>query len=474
MTTELRTLYPVVREISADIETPVSAFYALKEKGQPGFLLESVERGEWLGRYSFLGFEPEFEFSAKGNKVSIAFRGETEERESISPIADLKKILSTFKEERCEGLPPFSAGLVGYFSYDSVRYFERLPDVKPDRLELPDIRLVLPKILIAFDHIKQKLVFVAHSYSPTDKNEAIRLIDKYEMKLNEAKNPGRLNSATADTLTLSAHFRKDDFLAAVEKAKRHIVAGDIFQVVLSQRFETKTEIAPFDVYRKLRMINPSPYMFYMDFESFQLVGSSPEVMVKRTKTPESDEVIVRPIAGTRPRGANPAEDAVTEKDLLSDTKELAEHTMLLDLARNDVGRISEFGTVKVKEPFHIERYSHVMHIVSDVFGKPSGDRDPIDIIGATFPAGTVSGSPKVRAMEIIEDLEPEKRGVYAGAIGYIDFTGNVDTCIAIRTIIYKDKTAYIHAGAGIVYDSVPEKEYQECINKAKALMKALL
>ncbi len=475
MTTELRTLYPVIREIAADIETPVSAFYALKEEGQPGFLLESVERGEWLGRYSFLGFEPELVFSSKQNRVKITTQSGTEEFDSQNPVADLKRLVSSFREERCEGLPPFSAGLVGFFSYDSVRYFERLPDEKPDRLELPDIQLVLPRILIAFDHIKQKLVFVAHTENPGDKREALSLIERYEAKLNASSHPGRLSSSPSSaSLQLITNFRKEAFLEAVETAKKHIVAGDIFQVVLSQRFRTQTTAQPFDIYRKLRMINPSPYMFYMDFEDFQLIGSSPEVMVKRTKNAVSDEVIVRPIAGTRPRGASVSEDTLIEKDLLSDVKELAEHTMLLDLARNDVGRISEFGSVRVNDPFHIERYSHVMHIVSDVTGKPSGDRDALDIIGATFPAGTVTGSPKVRAMEIIEGLEPEKRGIYAGAIGYIDFTGNVDTCIAIRTIVHKNRTAYIQAGAGIVFDSVPEKEYQECINKAKALMRALV
>jgi anthranilate synthase component 1 len=263
-------------------------------------------------------------------------------------------------------------------------------------------------------------------------------------------------------------------MKAVEKARDHIIAGDIFQVVLSQRLSMKTETPPFDIYRKLRMINPSPYMFYFDMEQFQIVGSSPEVMVRRIKTQDRDEVLERPIAGTRPRGKNVMEDNEIEKELLSDRKELAEHTMLLDLARNDVGRISEYGSVQVSNMFHIERYSHVMHIVSDVTGKPAKDTHVLDIISATFPAGTVSGSPKVRAMEIIEDLEPERRGVYAGAVGYIDFRGNLDTCIAIRTMICKDNTVYLQAGAGIVYDSIPEKEYEETINKAKALMKALL
>jgi anthranilate synthase component 1 len=467
-------LYPVFKEIAADIETPVSAFLALKEQGKIGFLLESVEMGERMGRYSFLGFDPELEFKAKGKRVSIDFRGDKEEKTCDNPINEVKRLVSRFKESEVEGLPPFSAGLLGYFSYDSVRYFEKIPDTKPDRLELPDIYLVLPKILIAFDHIKQKLVLISYAYSETDKSEARKLIDEYETRLLNAKPPSRIVESQNSKINLISNFKKENFIYAVEKAKEYIVSGDIFQVVLSQRLRVQTPLSPFDIYRKLRMINPSPYMFYIDFTEFALVGSSPEVMVKRTRDCYKDEVIVRPIAGTRPRGKNWEEDLAIEQDLLSDKKELAEHTMLLDLARNDVGRISEFGSIRVEAPYHIERYSHVMHIVSDVLGKPDGKFDAVDIIGATFPAGTVTGSPKVRAMEIIEELEPEKRGVYAGAVGYIDFSGNTDTCIAIRTIVHKGDTAYIQAGAGIVYDSVPEKEYQETINKAKALLRAII
>ncbi len=467
-------LFPVYKEVPADVETPVSAFLALKSENEKGFLLESVEMEEKLGRFSFLGFQPELEFKAKKNKVSISFRGSLEEYQSENPVVELKKVINSFKEQAIEKLPPFSAGLIGYFSYDSVRYFENLPDLKPDKLGLPDIYFVLPKILIAFDHIKQKLIFIAYAYDENEKAEAMALIDEYENRLFNARPAPRIKSTHNSQIHLTSNFRKSDFEAAVEKAKKHIVAGDIFQVVLSQRLRTETELPPFDIYRNLRMINPSPYMFFMDFTEFKLIGSSPEVMVRRTKKGGKDEVLVRPIAGTRRRGKNSQEDKALEKDLLSDIKELAEHTMLLDLGRNDVGRIAKFGTVRVENPFHIERYSHVVHMVSDVLGTPEERFDVPDIIGATFPAGTVSGSPKVRAMEIIEDLEPEKRGVYAGAIGYIDFSGNTDTCIALRTIVYKDKVAYIQAGAGIVYDSVPEKEHQETLNKAKALFKALV
>lgn len=467
-------LYPVYKEIPADVETPVSAFLALKGEQEKGFLLESVEMEEKLGRYSFLGFKPELEFKVKKDRIAVSFRGSQEEYSSENPVQELKKIINSFKEQHLESLPPFSAGLVGYFSYDSVRYFEKLPDQKPDRLGLPDIYFVLPKILIAFDHIKQKMIFIAYAYDEKEKQEARNLIEEYENRLFNARPAPRIRKSSRREISLISNFRKQDFEAAVEKAKKYIVAGDIFQVVLSQRLRTETDLPPFDIYRNLRMINPSPYMFYMDFGDFHLIGSSPEVMVRRSRKRDKDEVLVRPIAGTRLRGKTSQEDKAIEKELLSDVKELAEHTMLLDLGRNDVGRIARYGSVKVENPFHIERYSHVVHIVSDVIGTPQECFDVPDIIGATFPAGTVSGSPKVRAMEIIEELEPEKRGVYAGAIGYIDFSGNTDTCIALRTIVYKDRIAYIQAGAGIVYDSVPEKEHQETLNKAKALFKALV
>ncbi len=467
-------IHPVYKEIPADIETPVSAFLALKKESIKGFLLESVEMGEKIGRYSFLGFEPELEFTAKKKMVKIVFQNQIEQYESENPVNELKSIVDSFEEIKHEGLPPFSAGLVGYFGYDSIRYYENIPDTKPDRMDLPDIYMVLPKILIAFDHIRQRLVLMTFTYHQNEEDKAREFLKKYEERLFQAKAPSRVVETDQNKISLASNFKKENFMKAVEKAREYIIAGDIFQVVLSQKFSMKTETAPFDIYRKLRMINPSPYMFYIDFDSFQIIGSSPEVMVKRIKTGEKDEVLERPIAGTRKRGRNAAEDLSIEKELLSDRKELAEHTMLLDLARNDVGKISEYGSVYVENMFHIERYSHVMHIVSDVIGRPKENVHLLDIIGATFPAGTVSGAPKVRAMEIIEELEPEKRGIYAGAVGYIDFRGNLDTCITIRTMIYKDKTVYLQAGAGIVYDSVPEREYEESINKAKALMAALV
>lgn len=468
------TLYPYIKEIPADIETPVSAYYALRENGRKGFLLESVETGEKLGRYSFLGFEPEMEFIARKKEVTIIRNGKEEKIISDNPVNELRNVLSTFRQEPLEGMPPFGSGLVGYFSYDSVRYFETIPEQNPDRLNVPDIHMILPRVLIAFDHIRQKLILITYGINSPEADQCARVLKHYEEKLYSAKPPVRISESGSTRINMMSNFKKESFLAAVQRAKDYIIAGDIFQVVLSQRFRAEVKAGPFEIYRKLRMINPSPYMFYMDFEDFQLIGSSPEVMVKRVKEGDKDEMIIRPIAGTRKRGRNREEDEAIEKELLADKKELAEHTMLLDLARNDVGRVAEFQSVRVEKPYHVERYSHVMHIVSDVIGTPAAGTDALSTIGVAFPAGTVSGSPKVRAMEIIEELEPEKRGVYAGAVGYIDFSGNTDTCIAIRTIVYKDKTAYIQAGAGIVYDSVPENEYQETINKAKALMKAIL
>ncbi len=472
---EKRDIYPVSFEIPADIETPVSTYLALDQEGRKSFLLESVEKGESIGRYSFIGIEPEIEFIAKKNDVTVRFKDKVQTFISPNPLKELKELINSMNVvEEDDDFIPLTAGLVGYFSYDSIRYFEKIPDLKPDRLNLPDIYLMLPKILIVFDHIKQRVIINSHYFKTEEKNEVFDIIRSYERKINCIRYIAHINESNKPTLTLTSNFKKENFLKAVEKVKSYIIAGDIFQGVISQRFSTVTEKPPFDIYRKLRMINPSPYMFYIDYADFKLIGSSPEVMVKKVKNGDHSEILVRPIAGTRPRGKNSKEDIEIEKDLLDDIKERAEHTMLLDLARNDVGRVSKYNTVRVEKPFHIERYSHVMHIVSDVYGIPKDDVDAIDTIGATFPAGTVTGAPKIRAMEIIEEIEPEKRGIYAGLVGYIDFRGNFDTCITIRTMIYKNKMVYLQAGAGIVYDSQPEREYQECINKAKALMKAIV
>jgi anthranilate synthase component 1 len=419
-----------------------------------------------------LGFEPAYIFRATGREVEIVRKGELERREVENSTQVFREFVSSFEEEGEKTDIPFTAGLVGYFAYDAIRYIERIPDVKPYRFRVPDIYFVVPRVLVVFDHIRQKIALITYRFGNegSDPEERLR---RYEERLYQTHSLSRLSSGKG-TLKLLSNFRKEDFLAAVQKAKEYIVAGDIFQIVLSQRFRTELRESPFSVYRKLRMINPSPYMFFMEFGDFQVVGSSPEVMVKRTLRNDGDEVLLRPIAGTRPRGKTREEDEQIEKELLSDIKERAEHTMLLDLGRNDLGRIAQYGRVRVENPFHIERYSHVMHIVSDVVATPRREIHPLDVITATFPAGTVSGAPKIRAMEIIEELEPEKRGIYAGAIGYIDFRGNLDTGIAIRTLVCRDGMAYFQAGAGIVYDSVPEREYEETINKAKALMTALL
>ncbi|MCX7882172.1 MAG: anthranilate synthase component I [Brevinematales bacterium] len=462
-----------VREMPSDMQTPVLAFHALRENSAQAFLLESVEMGEMLGRYSFLGFEPAYMFRATGTEVEIIRKGEVEKLHTPDVLGLFRQFVSSFEEEGENVGLPFTAGLVGYIGYDAVRYMERIPDVKPYRFRLPDLYFVLPRVLVVFDHIKQKISLITYRFGEEEIDPEAKL-RRYEERLYQSHSLPRLVSGKSSGMKILSNFRREDFLVAVQKAKQYIVAGDIFQLVLSQRFRLELHEPAFSIYRKLRMINPSPYMFFMEFGDFEIVGSSPEVMVKRTIQNGVDEVLLRPIAGTRPRGKTREEDEANERELLSDVKERAEHTMLLDLGRNDLGRISTYGGVRVERPFHIERYSHVMHIVSDVLATPREGIHPLDILTATFPAGTVTGSPKIRAMEIIEELEPEKRGIYAGAVGYIDFRGNLDTGIAIRTLVCRDGMAYLQAGAGIVYDSVPEKEYEETINKARALLTALM
>ncbi|MFN4216833.1 MAG: anthranilate synthase component I, partial [Brevinematales bacterium] len=448
-----------VREMPSDMQTPVLAFHALRENSPQAFLLESVEMGEMLGRYSFLGFEPAYIFRSVGDMVEIVRKGEIESVKTSDVLGLFREFISSFWEEGDPLELPFTSGLVGYLGYDAVRYMERIPDVKPYRFRLPDVYFVLPRVLVVFDHIKQKIFLITYRFGEEEVNLEEKL-RRYEERLYQSHSLPKLVFGRSSGLKLLSNFRREDFLSAVQKAKQYIVSGDIFQIVLSQRFRVELQEPAFSIYRKLRMINPSPYMFFMEFGDFEIVGSSPEVMVKRTIRNGVDEVLLRPIAGTRPRGKTREEDEANERELLGDIKERAEHTMLLDLGRNDLGRIASYGEVRVERPFHIERYSHVMHIVSDVRAIPKQDVHPLDIIMATFPAGTVSGAPKIRAMEIIEELEPEKRGIYAGAVGYIDFRGNLDTGIAIRTLVCRDGMAYLQAGAGIVYDSVPEREYE--------------
>lgn len=468
-------LIPVYTEILADLDTPVSAFLKIRE-GNYCYLLESVEGGEKIAQYSFLGANPSIIFRSKSRQVEIV-RGESVEKfECDDPLAALKDLMAGYSLVPEPDLPRFHGGAVGYVGYDTVRFFENLPDANADDLDLPDCYFMLTDTILIFDHVNHTIRMVSNAHveqdveaayeSATQKIDAI--IDRLGRPLvvSAGEGPGR---DTVYSPTLSSNQTEKQYTEAVKKAKEYIVAGDIFQVVLSQRFKAEIHSSPLDVYRALRSLNPSPYMFYMELGDLQLVGSSPELMVRV----EDGTVQVRPIAGTRPRGKDTEEDVALEKDLLSDEKELAEHIMLVDLGRNDVGRVSDSGTVEVTELEVIERYSHVMHIVSNVRGKLRADEDCYTALRAVFPMGTVSGAPKIRAMEIIEELEPVKRGPYGGALGYVGFSGNFDSCILIRTLVIVDGTAYVQAGAGIVADSDPHREYEETINKAKALVKAV-
>ncbi len=468
-------LIPVFGEILADFDTPLSAFSKI-DSGGYSFLLESVEGGERLARYSFLGSSPYVIFSSKGNKVVLETGKSKKSFTSDDPIRELKDLLSKYKFVHVKGLPRFSGGLVGFLGYDMVRFMEDLPDKKADKLDIPDSVFMLTDTLLVFDHVDHKIKIVSNVHVTGDPSraydDAVQKINKIAGLLKKGgskETSGVSLKHIVKPIALKSNLSKSGFEEAVKKAKEYIKKGDIIQVVLSQRLEVPFETQPFQIYRALRSINPSPYMYYLKLGDFSLVGSSPEIMVRC----EEGRVEVRPIAGTRPRGASEEEDKEQVKDLLADPKERAEHVMLVDLGRNDIGRVCDFSSVKVSEFMSIEKYSHVMHIVTDVSGKLKKDKDVFDVMKATFPAGTVTGAPKVRAMEIIDELENTRRGPYAGAVGYFSFSGNLDCCITIRTILVKDKTAYIQAGAGIVADSVPENEYQETLNKAKALLKAI-
>jgi len=449
-------LIPVYTEILADLETPLSAFMKISD-GKYSYLLESVEGGENIARYSFLGANP-----------SVVFKSDAK----ADPLSQIKNLMSCYKFIPLKGLPRFCGGMVGYLGYDAVRFFENIPDKNKDELKIPLAIFVMTDTFLIFDHVKHtiKIVVLAHVKKNVDKvyEESIGKIEQLKSKLAKQLKEKRKNKK-AVSLNVESNFTQKEFENLVQKAKEYIKAGDIIQVVPSQRFKAKITAEPLDIYRALRSINPSPYMYYLNFDNIKIVGSSPEVMVRC----EEGNIELRPIAGTRPRGKSEEEDKRLEKELLADTKERAEHIMLVDLGRNDVGRVADFKSVNVDELMVIEKYSHVMHIVSDVIGKLKKGKDVFDVVRATFPAGTVSGAPKIRAMEIIDELENTRRGLYAGAVGYFSFSGNMDTCIAIRTILIKEGTAYIQAGGGIVADSVPAKEYQETVNKAKAMVKAI-
>ncbi|NQT33170.1 MAG: anthranilate synthase component I [Candidatus Omnitrophica bacterium] len=465
---------PVYKELMVDFGTPLSVFKKI-DGGNFSYLLESAEGGEHMARYSFLGSNPALAITSKGKTVTFTRGDKVDEFEAEKdPIDEIKKFMSRFRFVDVKGLPRFCGGLVGYMGYDMVRFIEEVPDANPEDFDIPDMQMVFTDTILIFDHVDRKIKVVSNSLiekdSPGDAyDKACRKIDRIVEKLKDSGDDPREGKREGETSALESNFSKEEFSGIVEKAKKYIRAGDIIQVVLSQRFKRRTTADAFDIYRALRSINPSPYMFFLRFGDYRIVGSSPEILVRC----EDDVVEVRPIAGTRKRGETEEEDMAMEKELLEDPKERAEHIMLVDLGRNDIGRVCEYSSVQAQEVMRIERYSHVMHIVSDVVGRMRKDKDIYDLIRATFPAGTVTGAPKIRAMEIIDELEKTRRGPYAGCVGYISFSGNIDLCITIRTIVMAGDTAYIQAGAGIVLDSVPKLEHKETINKAKAMIKAI-
>lgn len=464
---------PLAKRLGADLLTPVSAFFLLREGARRPFLLESVEGGEKLARYSFLGRNPFMSVEAQGSQTVIYRGGEVAERTDEDIFHTLERVMASIREMEVPGLPRLTAGAVGYLSYDTVRLLEHLPDVPPDDLGIPDGIWSFYDTIAAFDHVKHQLVLMASLLVTTETdiesayNAAAERLLELEATFSRPIVPG--SEPIRLTGDMQSSMSREAFEAAVETGKEHIREGDIFQVVLSQRFSTPFTGERFNLYRALRQVNPSPYLFYLDFDAFALVGSSPEVLVRV----EGTRAELLPIAGTRPRGHSPAEDAANAEDLLADAKERAEHLMLVDLGRNDLGRICQFGSVAVDDYAYIERYSHVMHIVSSVSGRIREGLTALHALRACFPAGTVSGAPKVRAMEIIDQLEPVKRGMYAGAVGYLDFRGNLDTCITIRTMLVKDGHIHIQAGAGVVADSNPALEFEETRNKARALHTAI-
>ncbi|MHC4712178.1 MAG: anthranilate synthase component I [Planctomycetota bacterium] len=466
---------PVYRQLLADTLTPVAAFRKV-EGPDYAFLLESVVGGERIAQYSFVGSKPFAVFLARRDEVEIVEGDNRRTFSAENPFDSLQEFISSVKFVHPGDLPRFCSGAVGFAAYDAIRYVERLPDAPPDDLGQPDLYFALYDSMLIFDHINNTVKVLAcadASARPAKEayDVACRRVDEMVEVLQTPTVvlSDDISSAGPVALEYTSNFTKDDYCRSVERAKEYIFAGDIFQVVLSQRLTAKTNADPFNIYRTLRMVNPSPYMFYLKLKDLKLIGSSPEVMVRV----EGDRITLRPIAGTRPRGKTPEEDQALAEELLADEKERAEHVMLVDLGRNDVGRTARYGTVIVDECMVIERFSHVMHITSNITGQLKPGATALETLQACLPAGTVSGAPKVRAMQILDELEPTRRGPYAGAVGYIDFAGNMDTCIALRTIIYVDGRAIVQAGGGLVADSIPENEYQETLNKAKALLKAL-
>lgn len=492
---------PVYKEISADLDTPVSSFLKI-EKGEYAFLLESVEGQEKIARYSFIGIRPSLVFKSKGRNIQLinACKGGLKNficpelsvgKEFITssdPLEEIKKIMKGFKAANIKGLPRFHGGLVGYIGYDMVRFFEEIPDKAEDDLKLPDSIFILTTTILVFDHVNHTIKIIYNIILPK-KNKAVSTVKKTNLYYQAIKEIEKIDRQLMRTINhkrrkenkgpclkegkvanLVSNYKKSEFCLLVDKAKKYIKKGDIIQVVLSQRFALNLEKEPFDIYRDLRRLNPSPYMFFLKLKDIVLIGASPEMLVRC----EDGLLQARPIAGTRARGKGEEEDKKLERELLRSKKEKAEHIMLVDLGRNDLGRVCKTGTVETKDFMNIERYSHVMHLVTEVRGSLNRKYDIYDVLRACFPAGTVAGSPKIRAMEIIDELENLRRGAYAGCVGYFSFSHNMDTCITIRTIIVKDNFGYVQAGAGIVADSVPEKEYIESVNKAKALIEAMV
>jgi anthranilate synthase component I len=470
------TLVPVVKSVAADLLTPVSAFLAIAADEPDAFLLESVERGEQIGRYTFLGARPYMQVRARGGDIEVR-RGKKKEKLQGNAIQVIKELLRQHRPAVVPGLPPFTAGAVGYFAYDAVRQLENIGEHAKDDFSLPDCILMFFDRLLAFDHLRHQIHIIATADVSCESprrayDRAAKDIAILERKLAAGLRPTHWNKGPRPAkgkLKVHAGTSRHRFIDSVERAKEYIAAGDIFQVVLSQRLDFTPSVEPFDVYRALRRVNPSPYLYFLRMGDTYVLGSSPEMLVRVT----GRKLEYRPIAGTHPRGHDEAEDQRLAEQMLQDEKERAEHVMLVDLGRNDLGRVSEYGSVRVKDLMYVERYSHVMHIVSALEGKLRRDLDALDAFAACFPAGTLSGAPKVRAMQIIEELEPTRRGVYGGAVLYADFDGNMDSCIAIRTMLMRGKKAFLQAGAGIVADSDPVREFEECMNKAQAVLRAV-
>jgi anthranilate synthase component 1 len=467
-------LVPVYREIVADLDTPLTIFAKVASQDSHAFLFESLEGGEKWGRYSFIGFDPLLTFTSFQEDMEIK-RGDSVESLTGNPLVELRRLLASFRAHQAESLPRFFGGLVGYLGYDMVRFMEKMPDTH-EPLDLPDSSFMVPRTVLIHDSFRQKLVIVncvviKEGDDPSELyHKACSRIDEIAACLKQPVPYEFVESPTGDhEHEFTSNMGEKSFRDMVQTAKEYILAGDIIQVVLSQRFHAETDLSPFALYRALRHINPSPYLFYIQLGNVIQIGSSPEILVRL----ENKEIELRPIAGTRPRGETAAEDRALEEELLADPKERAEHLMLVDLGRNDAGRVAKPGSVEVRDLLVIERYSHVMHIVSGVHGLLADDRDQFDVMSACFPAGTVSGAPKIRAMEIIEELEPERRGPYAGAVGYFGFSGNMDFCITIRTFVMRGKDLWVQAGAGIVADSDPGKEFEETLNKARGLRRAV-